>query len=119
MYYPCSENEGADQLRSYFEADLRLCFRLCRSLSFTPGGSILLFLNRNPTIILHDLHTNIYLKEITTYQRIIEEDFRAQSKNGYKLRMELFKLKTFIPERGVKKVVIVTVSLSLVAYTTL
>ena len=27
MYYPCSENKGADQLRGYREADLRLCFR--------------------------------------------------------------------------------------------
>ena len=26
MYYPCSENKGADQLRSYCEADLRLFF---------------------------------------------------------------------------------------------
>ena len=26
MYYPCSENKGADPLRSYCEADLRLCF---------------------------------------------------------------------------------------------
>ena len=26
MYYPCSENEGADQLCSYCTADLRLCF---------------------------------------------------------------------------------------------
>ena len=24
----CGENEGADQLRSYWEADLRLCFRI-------------------------------------------------------------------------------------------
>ena len=32
MYYPSSENKGADQLRSYCEADLRLCFRLCRLL---------------------------------------------------------------------------------------
>ena len=32
MYYPCSENKGADQLCSYCEADLRLCFRLCRLL---------------------------------------------------------------------------------------
>ena len=29
MYYPCSENKGADQLRGYREADLRLCFRIC------------------------------------------------------------------------------------------
>ena len=26
MYYPSSENKGADQLCSYCEADLRLCF---------------------------------------------------------------------------------------------
>ena len=34
LYYPCSENKGADQLRSYCEADLRLCFCLCRLLVF-------------------------------------------------------------------------------------
>ena len=28
--YPCSENKGADQLRSYCAADLRLCFRICK-----------------------------------------------------------------------------------------
>ena len=33
MYDPCSENKGADQLRSYCEADLRLCFRICRLFS--------------------------------------------------------------------------------------
>ena len=32
MYYPNSENKGTDQLHSYCEADLRLCFRLCRLL---------------------------------------------------------------------------------------
>ena len=39
LYYPCSENKGVDQLRSYCEADLRLCFRLCRLLVFPCGGS--------------------------------------------------------------------------------
>ena len=34
LYYPCSENKGTDQLRSYCEADLCLCFRLCRFLVF-------------------------------------------------------------------------------------
>ena len=29
LYYPCSENKGADQLRGYREADLCLCFRIC------------------------------------------------------------------------------------------
>ena len=30
MYYPCSENKCADQLRGYREADLRLYFRICK-----------------------------------------------------------------------------------------
>ena len=39
LSYPCSENKGADQIRSYCEADLRLCFRICRLLVFSWGGS--------------------------------------------------------------------------------
>ena len=34
LYYPSSENKGADQLRGYREADLRLCYRLCRLMVF-------------------------------------------------------------------------------------
>ena len=40
MYYPCSENKDADQLRGYREADLRLCFRPCKLLVFSHTGSI-------------------------------------------------------------------------------
>ena len=39
LCYPSSKNKGADQLRSHCEADLRLCFRLCRLLVFPCGGS--------------------------------------------------------------------------------
>ena len=39
MYYPCSENKGADQLRGYREADLRLCFRPSKLLVFSCTGS--------------------------------------------------------------------------------
>ena len=39
LHYPCSENTSANQLRSYCEADLRLCFPLCRLLVFPCGGS--------------------------------------------------------------------------------
>ena len=37
LYYLCSENKGADQLRSYCAADLRLCFRidLCKKPVFS------------------------------------------------------------------------------------
>ena len=31
----CSENIGADQLRGYREADLRLCFRICKKQVFS------------------------------------------------------------------------------------
>ena len=31
LCYPCSKNKGADQLRGYREADLRLCFRICKN----------------------------------------------------------------------------------------
>ena len=35
LYYLCSKNKGADQLRGYCEADLRLCFRICKTLVFS------------------------------------------------------------------------------------
>ena len=35
LYYPFSENKGADQLRGYREADLRLCFRICQNPVFS------------------------------------------------------------------------------------
>ena len=35
LYHLCSENKGADQLRGYREADLRLCFRICKMLVFS------------------------------------------------------------------------------------
>ena len=34
LYYPCSENKGADQLRSYCEADLRLLFSPMQIVGF-------------------------------------------------------------------------------------
>ena len=40
LYYLCSENKGADQLRCFREADLsdlRLCFRICKMLVFSYG----------------------------------------------------------------------------------
>ena len=35
LYYLCSENKGADQLRSYCAADLRLCFFICKKPVFS------------------------------------------------------------------------------------
>ena len=33
------ENKGADQIRGYREADLRLCFRMCKKPVFSWRGS--------------------------------------------------------------------------------
>ena len=30
LFYLCSENKGGNQLRGYREADLRLCFHICK-----------------------------------------------------------------------------------------
>ena len=35
LNYRCRENKDADQLRGYHEADLRLCFRICKMLVFS------------------------------------------------------------------------------------
>ena len=39
MFYLCSENKGADQLCSYRETDLRLCFCICKKPVFSRHGS--------------------------------------------------------------------------------
>ena len=35
LYYLKRKNKGADQLRGYREADLLLCFRICKMLVFS------------------------------------------------------------------------------------
>ena len=39
LYYPCSENKGADQLCGNREADLRPCFSICKKQGFSQRGS--------------------------------------------------------------------------------
>ena len=39
LYYLCSENKGADELRGHREADLRLCFRISKIPVFSQQGS--------------------------------------------------------------------------------
>ena len=72
VYYLCSENKGADQLRGYREADLRLCFRLSRLLVFPCGGS---FLIRQLPNILDD-----YRKDLNRDDWCVLIGFRGDSK---------------------------------------
>ena len=46
MYYPCSENKGADQLRGYREADLRLCFSPMQIVGFLTRRLICMLIAR-------------------------------------------------------------------------
>ena len=41
LYYLCSEKKGANQLRSHRNADLRLCFRICKKPVFSQQGSFM------------------------------------------------------------------------------
>ena len=41
LYYLRSENKGADQLRGHREADLRLCFRICKMMVFSRAAHLL------------------------------------------------------------------------------
>ena len=45
LYNPCSENKGADQLRSCCECDLCLCFRIYKMLVFLGCGSHILYIS--------------------------------------------------------------------------
>ena len=77
LYYPSSENKGADQLRSYREADLRLCFRLCRLLVFPRGGSHDLFCK------FLNLRTKTY-RTTDKYMQSTYERGKYNSKPSYK-----------------------------------
>ena len=45
MFYPHSENKGADQLRGYREADLRVCFRICKKPDFYDEAHFVYIIN--------------------------------------------------------------------------
>ena len=51
LHYPCNENKGADQLRGHREADLRLCFRICKKPVFSRCGSYHYTVNAHRLVI--------------------------------------------------------------------
>ena len=59
LYYLCSENKGVDQLRGYHEADrnreadLRLCFGICKMLVFSKRGSLMNVHGGQSQVCLH------------------------------------------------------------------
>ena len=79
MYYPCSENKGAAQLRGNREADLRLCFRICRLLVFPCGGSnIMLVTSSKLSVITVDSSQNFISNEFYFFMNHDEMGVQSQ-----------------------------------------
>ena len=53
LYYPYSKNKGADQLHGHREADLLLCFRICKKPVFSQRRS---FIPSHPTFLYMYIH---------------------------------------------------------------
>ena len=58
-----AKNKGADQLRSYCEADLHHCFRLCKLLVFSCNGSVFFHFSH----YLHHFETHFYCMAILCF----------------------------------------------------
>ena len=70
LYYPCSENKCADQLRGCREADLRLCFRICKKsgflitrLIYTQNKFCITYKDVCIFVLVEKLETNLHLEE--------------------------------------------------------
>ena len=55
FYYPSSKNKGADQLRTYCEADLRLCFRIDKNPVFSLCDSINIHIDQISIVVIYHL----------------------------------------------------------------
>ena len=107
MYYPCSENKGADQLRGYREADLRLCFRLCKLLVFSCTGSYIFFYFLQ-NICGHNICNKQDNDSIFQY-KILEQNQKEYPKFATELYRNLYvngfvKLPLFWQDKGVNLV---------------
>ena len=64
LYYPCSENKGAAQLRGYRETNLHLCFCICKKPTFSYN-------------VLANLIFHLGLPKLTRTEEGLEEQFAA------------------------------------------
>ena len=69
LYYPCSENKGADQQRSYCAVDLRLCFCMWKSRFSHNEAQLSLIVSRNMYQMELELSEKL---TITLFQHITE-----------------------------------------------
>ena len=65
----CSENKGADQLRGYREADLRLCFRIRKNPVFSRRAFIFAYAKKQ---LFHDA-AHIQIRKFESDRSYIEQ----------------------------------------------
>ena len=82
LYYPSSENKGADQLHGYREADLRLCFRICKKTVFSYRGSYVVTHPGMKHLFGH-LESNINVTAIE-HETMILEQTNLRGANNWK-----------------------------------
>ena len=73
MYYPCSKNKNTDQLCSYCEADLHLCFHIGKNPVFPWCSSIKCHVIRKP--VFYICKTMMQINCTVTAQLICDFDF--------------------------------------------
>ena len=97
MYYRSSENKGADQLRSYCEADLRLCFRICRLFGFPHEAAHITFadgeaLNKNSARVSCNQSKGFvgtYYKCISGLKSVVLPSLQLLNLDGTKVRQDI------------------------------
>ena len=92
LYYQCSENKGADQLRGYREADLRLCFRICKKKRFSHGAAHILA-TLMQTNLLGPKRKKLTMKTIVLYTLFIRKPVLGIS-NQIRLKLAFKATKT-------------------------
>ena len=71
MYYPCSENKGADQLRGYREADLRASlFSHMQIVGFLMRRLICLFIHVFETSLNNFMHNYCFFAHFVDYEML-------------------------------------------------
>ena len=77
LYYPCSENKGADQLCSYCTADLCLCFCLSILLVFSCSG-----LNNSRLAHSADVYNLHGAKRLVTITNVLSASCPSVNQDG-------------------------------------
>ena len=90
LYFLCSENKGADQLPGYREADLCLCFCICKKSVFLRPGSNSGFYESDYECVLWDKMTKLTVRDREDKQPIL---IRAKYESYHEISIPIASVK--------------------------